>query len=270
MEKAVLVTKEEVEAAYKETGKHSVKRLLEKMERFEQGKVAKSDLDKALAVLECNVCGTDIGPRGEAGGSKHGICRNCEQKEKERKAEEELKEKWVKLHEELSALDNSYELVKKEYGGSSIVHGKCSIYRDTIFSSGRSVFSRPSGHALRIGTTNYDIKANKLKKDFGAKGLAESLHNKCTELLERIEARKINEEKKEDKEEALIRALYEKAKTLKKDLTIDQIRVRKDNAKVYISDDLEISTYDGESFWLTINKRLPLDQVTKIKEIVES
>ena len=270
MEKEVLVTKHEVRAAYKETSKHSVKRLLEDMERFKQGMVEKFKLDAALAVLECGVCGKDIGPRGEAGGSKLGICRNCEQEEKERKAEEKLKEKWAKLHEELSALDNSYELVEKEYGGSLIVRGKCSIYRDSIFSSGRSFYSRASGYALRISTTNYGIKANRLKRDFGAEGLAESLHNKCTELLKRIEARKINEEKQVNKEEALIRTLYEKAKTLKKDLTIDQVSVWKGNAKVSISDDLEISTYNGESFWLAISKRLSLDQVTRIKEVVES
>jgi len=78
---ADLVTIDEVRKAVEETGKKSLKRVLEEMEKYEQKKIDRQVFDKAMAVKECTQChrdehNTGIGPDG--------LCRYCRQENQQK------------------------------------------------------------------------------------------------------------------------------------------------------------------------------------------
>lgn len=183
------------------------------------------------------------------------VCYRCGSKRNEEGARKRLRNHWEVLCRELNVLEKRYELVENERGYARIVikekDGReiCKIERESIYSSG---YVRRSHRALRIATSHSEIKANKLKKDFGAKGLAEALNKRCGELIEKImEARK--EAAKKAKETNKVEKLIKKGFG---DVEVDRDYVHGrhgrsgyfTNAKTFKYEGAELKTWDGKVF----------------------
>ncbi len=202
---------EEVKKEYQKTGKQSLKRLLDSAEKLSQGKVFVAEFDAAKKVKECERCHKEIRD-GE-------LCRACKDEDVRKRQAEILKTKWENLEESLNEVSeannkaNKYVLHIGKYISDSEIRLQrgehwVSIYRTSIMTSeGWYV----SSHALRIKSSNYDVKKSGLKKDFGHKELAESFNKLCDEMLDEIiviEKQKKDVKKTENVFEENIRRLF--------------------------------------------------------------
>lgn len=189
-----------VKAAYQKTGKHSFKKLLDEGQKFESKYVERAEYEKAAKVNECK-CGRVILEHSK-------MCQECFNIQKAKMKKKALRDNWVALHEQLKQFDSAYLLgehentVKLEKDEHTIT-----IYRDSIYSSDR--WSTLTGYALRITTDDWDVKANRLRKDFGADGLAEHLHTKVSTLLNELKAKDAREDERKNKSKILARKIID-------------------------------------------------------------
>ena len=205
-----LVTRATVEKAYNKTKKQSVKDLLDEMKNLDQGKIKKKALEKATNQPHCSKCHDPLAHSEISGISQKqdgDKCNSCEEEEAQKRNEAKVIKDFKDLCDELNALCDKplYKFEKGEYSHTHIITRKegkhyVEIHRASVW-GGSYRYMRATGNALRIKTDEYDVKANRLKKDFGAKNLAEGLHKKSDELLAKLvsrdEARKERKEKTE-------------------------------------------------------------------------
>lgn len=266
------VNRNQVKMAYARTKKRAVKALYDNMVALEQGLIAKAELDKAIAKLECEDCGCEV-KTGET------VCYSCESKRKAEGARKRLRNYWEVLCKELNGFEKRYELVENERGYARIIikekDGReiCKIEREAVYSSG--YVSSSSSYALRIATSHSEIKANKLKKDFGAKGLAEALNKRCSELIEKImEARKeaAKEAKETDKVEKLIKKGFGDIK-LEREYVAGSAHRRGyfTDAKVFKYEGVELKTWDGKVYNVKkVNGRFDVKAAKKAIKFLKS
>lgn len=271
-------------------GTRALKALLKSMEELDQGKILTSEFERARDVIECSKCfRTNVSVSLESG-----KCESCiREEEKEKRAEaarKQMMENWKGLVDDLNAEAGSgmYALdenINKQWPRSDFSirreDGKyyCRIYRDDVYSRGSY---RVSSHALKIDTNDYDVKANKMKKDFGAKNLAAGLHKKCDELMitmkTKVEKRiaKLNEEEtiKEPICEGFgvgkqaIDNIYGKDYSRRGHDRLDYSRPIGYSFKFK---NLFLKTYDGKEFNVgSIGKKLTIPKIKKLAEFIES
>jgi len=175
--------------AYNKAGseKMSIASLIKNCNDFERNLVSRDEFIAAREAIECKTCGRIVPSENYL---KKGICSECEKIERARLAKVIILNKWEKLHDDLQAIDKNYEFVEADKFNDpkikltvKLINDDImilSIYRDTVYNRGSW---HATGHALRIGSSDYEYENRKLRKDFGAKNLAESLHNKIQELI---------------------------------------------------------------------------------------
>ena len=252
-------------------------KLLEKMNEYDQGKIERSAFEAARDAIECKECGKQMAAKTETG-----LCEPCRiKKEKEKRAEKAKKEeetKWIKLHHDLFQLDKRYKLLYPKddtYDKSlriEISKGEdhCTIYREAIYGSG--YFARTKGHALRIHTNDYKIRADRLQRDFDSKDVAKHLHNKCNELFKKIQNERDHKLARAQKENTLAT----KIKKAFPDATeIQKVRSYPRRGTSYLTGEISfktngwtMKTYDGEEFTVTLTRKFnPKDMKEFIKTV---
>lgn len=196
-----LVTIIEVREAYLATQKKSIKTIIDRMEELSQGKIERSVLDAAKAVVEC-ACGNVLASPPAEEGDK---CQFCEREERLEKEQQKLQAKFVALCEELNELNPSGVPGKPTYYVDNNVIQReegdhyCKIIRDAIYSR----YRHSHKSALRIYTDQYNTKADRLTRDFGVTGLAKALDLRCTQLFDQMK-------KKENERAARVKTVHEK------------------------------------------------------------
>lgn len=283
MEKKELVSIKVLKAVINPT--NSLKKLIDQMNELDQGKIDKQTFEKARDTLECSICGEVINKSVE---ENRIICHECQKeeqiKEKEERQYNDLKEKWNILLNDLNEADemgeNSYVLheIEQKYGSNTFKIDRkkndieLTIYRDEIF-SGSGYHARVSGHALRISTNDYDINANRLKKDFNAKNIARSLHKKCNELISKIQTKKDRIIEKKNKKALTFQNIIDSFDINETD--IDNVWVRGGfRRRGYSSDqkgfkykNITVKTYDGIKFTVGfVGDDFNAEQIKKIVE----
>lgn len=196
---------------------HALQTLINKAEELEQKLVIKSDFICARDAVECNVCHKRVDIKSAL--NPNGQCKKCEReiiREIAQKAAvlEEAKN-WKQLEADLKKENPDYflnekntKIIRKFYEGENNASVMFSIYREGVYS--RSINYRQTGYSLKIGCSLYSYSADRLKKDFGAKNLAQSLHKRIEKIILEItkaaEKMAIKREKKSTFIEKLIEA----------------------------------------------------------------
>jgi len=250
-----LVPIEEIEEYCKNTPRGALKDLIEEMKRKEQKKVEKSVFIKARDTLECEKCGKIISTRKDG----REICSSCliEEREEERKCQ--LRRKWLQLLERLNKIAPGCYKFSEDFEITR-VEGRhyCRIEREAIYQR-RSFYA--SGHALRIYTDSYNVKASKLKKDFDTVD-PEELHKKCNELfsiLEKSDRVKQKQEERETLTRRKIKYYFPESVRIRREVRqkANSRQLEYSGRLVFDVSDLTLSTFDGESFILVASKSLP-------------
>lgn len=279
MTKKELVTIKTVEAAYEKNQTKKLDRLIKEMKELDQGKIDKTRFEKARDAIECTLCEEQMGAETETG-----LCELCRVKEEKRKraekAEKEIEAKWWELHQELSKLDKNYKVKStNSYGSNELaieIHkGKdyCLIYRDTIY-SGSGFHVRSRGNALRISTSDYNINAGRLMRDFGAKNLASHLHKKCEELLKKISSqRDFTERRKNEKqnlEQKILKAFPLAREIYQGYIKTGRNRSSESRSKSFKVGNVKFTTYNAENFTVSgIDKSMNLQQAKELVKMTD-
>ena len=273
-----LVTIDMVKAANKVKSTNALSNLIEKMETLDQGKISILEFESARDAIECNNCKQKMSAQTETG-----LCEPCRiKKEKAERAERARRKEeadWWNLHHELSELDKAYKVVSPKddsYDKSlkiTISNGEdhCTICREQM-SGGSGFHSRIRRSALRIYTNDYDVKADRLQKDFSSKNVALHLHNKCNELFKKIQDKKDRIKAKEERNDTLAQKIV---KAFPDAGDIQEVWSYPSRGRGHKTDSVEfktggwrIKTYDGERFTVSLTRKFnPKDMNEFIKTI---
>lgn len=284
------VEKKIVEKAYEASNKKNVelRKAIELMNELDQGKIEKSAFEHALSKVFCTKCENEMdSSRNEQ--TDDLLCKRCERKIQEEKeaieARKKMIENWKKLHQELLQLDSAYELHLKKEDDSICVNDKitvssydntCTIYPDFYTpSSGRYSYHSRSILCLRIFTNDYKVRADKLRKGFDSKNIAESLHKKCKELFKILEAKQ-KRHNDESMRDANVRRLIESnfGSSIKIENEYRHPRRMKSYStgrKKFKFESLHVNTSDGEVYRVSgIVKDLTASQVMNLSDFINS
>lgn len=197
-----LVNFDEVEAAYNDNPTNTLKELIDRMSKLDQSKVELSVFTKATEIMECQKCGRVLGTsnydrlteKTECYGS---ICHNCEDRietdVRSWRKRVKVKEQWRTLATELQKFSKHYRFVPEVEGN---FHGDHIIIVDpedkTIYARiqretyGGRKWPYKSKRALRVYSSEYSVKYDRLRADFDGKGITKRIHDKCLDVIQQI------------------------------------------------------------------------------------
>ena len=273
-----LVTIDVVKAANKVKSTNALKNLIEKMETLDQGKISVLEFEAARDAIECTLC-----KRKMSAPTETGLCEPCRVKEGKRKraekARREEETKWWELHQELSKLDKGYKVVSPKSGYSDkslkirIDKGEdhCTIYREDVY-SGSGYHSRKTGNALRICTNDYDVKADRLQRDFRSGAVDLHLHNKCNDLFKKIQDKRDRKKAKKERNNTLAQKIVKAFPDAKDIQEVWSYPPRGRNYRTgeveFKSNGWKMKTYDGEGFTISLTRKFnPKDMKDFLKTV---
>ena len=250
--------------------------LIKKMDTYGMTRCDEAEYTEAMAIRLCEHCKTNQVEEGR--NAKEGLCRRCREVTQGRTEFEKRMEVWEDLLTKLNALSRGYRLsFPNQYGDITIIkyglNGKIwTRIVETAMYSGYNSW-RPSGHALRIETSSYNHKANKLKKGFNGKDVAENLDKRCTQFLKDIRAEQkavIEAKKAKETREEKTKAAFPELdpdRTLYSGSSGHGRTYRSHNNIEFSLKGYTISTYNGEEY--SLHKVKGLHPSQRIREIIE-
>ncbi len=214
-------TRTDVEAFVASHPHHpAMKDLLDQMTTLDQGRVPTAKFDDLALKIYCSrhlsgefktpkdenkrFCNHFVNNEGE-------LCKDCQKEldrlKKEREYEERMTGNWQALFNELHAMDPRYKLMlvpcNQDRSEITLTEGNnwVRIQRDPVY--GRDKGDRSVRYALRLRASE-GLENKHLNKDFGDTKLAETLHKRVLELLEKAISVKRKERSEEQKEKDLL------------------------------------------------------------------
>lgn len=194
---------------------NALQTLVNRCKEMQQGLVLKADFIKARDTIECVIC--HAGFHFAKALNSEGQCQECVAEIEKAKREKEQKillfKKWKQLEKDLKKFNGSYIFLDSE---NAVIKRAIrlkdkkpivfEIYRDNIYS--RSDWHpRVTGYALRITSDKHGLEADRLKKDFDGKNVAESLHNKIEKLVSDYEVKIQSQKEQKDKRNKFVETI---------------------------------------------------------------
>jgi len=278
-EKELVFIKMVKEEAEKAGSTEAIKNLLQTMEDVDQGKIYASEFNRVMAVIECESCHKQISEEID----DRKICARCLKEEKleaVRKQAQIITEiKWQGLvgalnteaGKEIYTLfsefgdwgqDNSF--IKRVDGDDYAKISRESFYTKSY---------RASKYALRIYTPDFEVNADRLQRDFGAKNVAVHLHKKCNELLKMIQDNRSRRKAKVDAKASLadkIKATFPKATNLETVVYKTGRNSYSEGSSIkFMAGNVWFTTYSCEEFQTTgINKKFDVASAKALVDLV--